>query len=141
MHPLERFLAILGAILCATITLVLWVDFSAYQAIWPMPGLYFLELPGLTILCALLVLAGKPRAGMFTWACAGGLVAFMLLGAFSVGFFYLPVVLVFISLGIVMLIKRKGPVALHLFVFMLAGVLQAALMLAAIRILYPGAIF
>jgi hypothetical protein len=54
-----------------------------------------------------------------------------------VGFFYLPVALVFAVISLTSDIRNKGSILLHLGIFAITGIVQAALMLAAIRLLFP----
>jgi hypothetical protein len=54
----------------------------------------------------------------------------------SVGFFYLPVAIIFGAIAILPDIRNKQPVALHFGVCLIAGIVQVVLMLAAIRLLF-----
>lgn len=80
--PLERFLAILGAVVCLIITTVIWLSVSANQNMWPLPALYFIEMVGLSIISAFLFIRGDPRAQFITWGTAGVFSAFSIVGAF-----------------------------------------------------------
>jgi hypothetical protein len=140
-HPLERFLAILGAVVCLIITIPIWWSLSAYQSMWLLPGIYFLEMVLLSILNAFMVIRGSPHHRSIIWATVGVFITFSVLGAFSVGFFYLPVALIFAVLAITLDVRNKLPIAAHLGICLLAGLAQAAMMFAAIRLLYPSAVF
>jgi hypothetical protein len=141
VHPLERFLAILGALACLVLTIAIWRSVSAYQAMWPLPGLYFIELPALAIFCAFTFIRGGPLGRILPWVAVGIFAAFCILGAFSVGFAYLPIVLIFAIISVSSSVRLRQPVATSLGVCLIAGLAQAALMLAAIRLLNPGAAF
>lgn len=132
---LERFLAVLGAAVCLIVTIVIWRSISALQAMWPLPGLYFSEMASLSLLSALAIFRGYPRGGLISWGAAGVFGAFSILGAFSVGFFYLPVALIFGLLAILMDVRQKQPITAHFGVGALAALVQAALMLLVIRLL------
>lgn len=134
-RAVESLLVILGAAACLGITLVIWRSISAYQPMWPLPGLYFLEIVALSILCALVFVLGGPSGGTITWAAVGMLAAFSILGALSVGFFYLPVTLLFGVAALIYDLRNKQSIAAHLGACLLAGVAQAALMLALIHLL------
>jgi hypothetical protein len=147
MHPttsgtkttrtLDRFLAIAGMVICLVLTAILWVSISANQSIWPLPGLYFIEMAALSVVVALLVFFDASPLGPFiTWGALGIFIAFTILGAWSVGFFYLPVVIIFGVIAILFDVRYKQPIAAHIGVCLLAGLLQVALMLAAIRLLF-----
>lgn len=139
--PLERLLAILGAVFCLIITILFWLSVSAHQNMWPLPALYFLEMVVLSIISAFIVVRGDPRDQFITWGTAGVMSAFSILGAFSVGFFYLPVALLFAILSVTSAVRNKQPIAAYSAIFLIAGIAQSALMFAAIRWLHPGASF
>jgi hypothetical protein len=103
---------------------------------WPLPALYFIEMVTLSIMSAFSFLRGAPYAQFITWSAAGSISAFSILGAFSVGFFYLPVALLFVLISIISDVRNKQNVVAHLGVFVIAGIVQAALMLMVIRLLY-----
>ena len=137
VHPLERFLAILAAVLCLVITIVIWLSVSAYQPMWPLPALYFVEVTALGILSAFMFIRGGRMGRMFTWASAGIFLAFSLVGAFSVGFLYLPITLLFAAISVSSSAGQKQLMRTGLAAFLIAGLAQAALMLVVIRLLYP----
>ena len=139
--PLERFLAILGAVICLIITILLWVSVSAYQPMWPLPALYFIEVVVVSIMSAFIFIRGDPRDQFITWGTAGVISAFSILGAASVGFFYLPVALIFAVISVTSAVRNKRRIASHLGIFLIAGIAQMALMFAAIRLLDSSAIF
>ena len=136
--PLERFLAILGAIVCLTITTLFWWDVSASQTMWPLPGLYFIEMVALSIISAFVLIRGHPRDKYIPWGAAGAIGAFSILAALSVGVFYFPVALIFTIISITSDLRNQQPMTAHLGTFFVAGLAQAALMLAAVRLLHPS---
>jgi hypothetical protein len=139
--PLERFLAILAAVICLIITILFWWSVSAYQPMWPLPGLYFIEMVALSIISAFIFVSGDARDQFITWGTAGVISAFSILGALSVGFFYLPVALIFAVISVTSTVRNKQRITAHLGIFLIAGIAQMALMFAAIRLLDPSAIF
>ena len=134
ISPWERVLAILAAVLCLTITILLWLSVSANQAMWPLPALYFIEIVTLSIISAFMFVRGDPRGPFLTWGTAGVIGVFSILAALSVGFFYLPFALIFAILSISSDVRNKKHIPAHLGTFFLAGIAQFALilMLAAI---------
>ena len=134
--PFERVLAILAAVLCLIITIAFWVSVSANQPMWPLPGLYFFEMAVLSIVSALTFVRGDSYAPFITWAVAGIVCVFSILGAFSVGFFYIPVALLFVVISVTSDVRNKRHILAHLGIFLIAGVVQAALMLGIIQLLY-----
>jgi hypothetical membrane protein len=141
INPLERFLAILGAIVCLIITFTIWRSIRAQQPMWPLPGFYFLEMMALSIVGAFIVVYGDPHRMIFVWSFIGIFIAFSIVGAFSVGFFYLPVALIFGLTATLSDIRNKQSIFLDIGVCLIAGVAQAVLMLAITQLLYPSAVF
>ena len=138
---LERFLAILGAVVCLIVTILFWLSVRAYQSMWPLPALYFIEMVALSIISAFLFVRGDPRDKFIIWGAAGVISAFSILGASSVGLFYLPIALLFALISGTSDVRNNQPIRAHLAIFMIAGVAQSALMFAAIRLLDPDAVF
>ena len=139
--PLERFLAILGTAICLIVTILIWRSVSALQSMWPLPGLYFIEMAALSAVSALASIRGGPHGVLITWGAAGIFSAFSFLGALSVGFFYLPVAVIFGLLAVLSDVRQKQPIAAHLGLGALAGLAQTVLMFAAVRLLHPGPVF
>jgi hypothetical protein len=137
----ERVLAIAAAAFCVLLTASLWLSLSRQQAMWPLPALYFLEMVAASLVGLWTVYRDKAPANLLVWAAVGVQVGFALIGALSVGFFYLPAagLLGLAALWLDRHAWRQLP--LHLGLALLAAVAQAALMLVLIRVLNPGAIF
>jgi hypothetical protein len=133
--PSERFLAILGAGICLVVTFLLWRSIRVYQPMWPQPGLYFLEVVALALLAAVAFIPGEPGLKYIVWGAAGALFGFSILGSLSVGFFYLPVAVIFMVLSVTSDVRNKQSITAHLGVFLAAGLAQAALMLAVVHII------
>jgi hypothetical protein len=138
-HPIERFLAIFGAIVCLVITIPIWWSISAQQTMWPLPGLYFIEMMTLSVVSAFTFFRGDLRSRSITWGAVGVIGAFSIIGAFSVGFFYLPVALIFAIILVTSAVRNKQHILAHLGICLIAGIAQGILMLAIIRLLYPNA--
>ncbi len=125
-------LAAAGALVCLVTTYIVWRGIAQNQSMWPLPGLYLLETD---------ILATLPLAGMLgrlafknnlAWACAGALTGFCLLGAWSVGFFYLPVALLLALSGLAAGLAEHKNLLPGLVFFLAASAVQAALMLTVI---------
>jgi hypothetical protein len=95
----------------------------------------------ISIMSAFLFIRGNARDKILIWGTVGAICGFSILGALSVGFFYLPVALIFAVISVTSDVRNKQHIAGHLGVCVIAAVVQAALMLAAIRLLYPSAVF
>ena len=138
---LERILAIMAAVVCLAITLVFWFSLSPYQSMWPLPGLYFVEMVSLSFISTFIFVRGDPRGSLMTWVAAGVISAFSILGAASVGFFYLPVALMFGVIALTWDVRNKQQLMAHLGIFLMAGIVQSVLMLAAIWLRNSGMVF
>ncbi len=144
IHFLEQFLAVVGAAACLLISARIGQVVGATQPMWPLPGLYLVEMSIVGVLGLFGTLGnGSGRSSLrigLTWAAVGILLAFVLMGAWSIGPFFSPVVLIF-AIAAILSSRRQGQnMLLHAGISFLAAIAQAALMLAAIRILYPSTI-
>jgi hypothetical protein len=135
VHSLERFLAMLGAAACLIITIAIWVRVSAVQDMWPLPGLYFIEMIVLSIISALAFVRGGAQGRVILWVAVGFFAAFSIMGAWSVGPLYAPITLIFAAAAVSSDMRNKGPIALHLAVCLIASLAQAALMFVMIQLL------
>ena len=138
---LERILAILAAVVCLAITLVAWFSISPYEDMWPIPGLYFVEIVSLSFISTFIFVRGDPRGSLMTWVAAGVISAFSFLGAASVGCFYLPVALMFSVISLTWDVRNKQNRPARLGIFLIAGIVQSALMLAAVGLHTSGTVF
>ena len=138
---LERILAILAAVVCLIITLVFWFSISPYDSRWPLPGFYFVEIVSLSFISTFIFVRGDPRGSLMTWVAAGVISAFSFLGAASVGFFYLPVALMFSVISLTWDVRNKQNRPARLGIFVIAGIVQSVLMLVAIRLHTSGTVF
>ena len=147
----ERLLAVVGAIVCVITCVRIWQvlqsDYSpgGPQPIWPLPGLYLLEMIAMGIIGAFSVVNGNAERssawGAVTWAVVGVLAAFVVMGAWSIGLLFSPAVLIFTLVAILSDRRRSQSFILHLGLCVMAGLAQVAVMFAAIRLLYPNAAF
>jgi hypothetical protein len=76
-----------------------------------------------------------------TWVAAGVISAVSFLGAASVGLFYLPVALMYIVISLTWDVRNKQNKPARLGIFLIAGIAQSVLMLAAIRLHTAGTVF
>jgi hypothetical protein len=126
---LEQILALLGAAFCLVITILVWRGISAYQSMWPAPGAYLIEIVAVCVAGAGMLLSGGAVGRAAVWVSAGIVLAFSLLGAFSVGLYYFPVAVVFILAALVAERRARQPMLGHVGLFFAAGILQAAVIL------------
>jgi hypothetical protein len=85
------------------------------------------------MLSTVVFICGRGPIRVLPYIAAGVFMAFVILGAFSVGFFYLPVALIFAIISITSDIRNKQHLPAHLGICLAAGLIQAAWMLLAIR--------
>ena len=115
------------------------------QTIWPLPGLYLLEMAVLSLVGAFSAFndrAEPPRDwGAVTWAVVGIFLAFAVMGAWSIGLFFLPTALMFAVGAILADRRRRRSSLVHAGIGVIAGLAQVALMLIAIRLFYPSTLF
>ena len=136
LRSLEWVFSVLGAINCILISIL----FSLSQIqlpggdlsdIWPLPAIYFLEIITLAIMCVIAVAKNQDHAGSFwsgiPWICSGILFAFVILGAWTIGFFLIPAMILFLIVGIMGDRRIKGNIALHLIYFVSGGIAQSIL--------------
>jgi len=131
--PLEKLLAIFATVVCLTVTVIIWWSISVHQSIWPLPGLYFIELVTLSLISTVVFVYSRGRIRVISWIVAGILMAFAILGAFSIGPFYLPIAVIFTVISITSDIRNKQPLIAHIGIGLAAALIQAALMLLIIR--------
>jgi len=120
--------ALIGAVNCILVP----AAFAPSQStLFPLPGLYFVQILilGLGVLA---FVAGrpnvKPRWLALPWVAAGLVLAFVVLGGFSIGPFLIPAFLAFVATGVLVDLQTGGPMGRHLGYLLLAAVAQAALM-------------
>jgi hypothetical protein len=150
IRRLERALAVTGTALCLIVSVGAWLGLRRQQSLWPLPDLYLLEMLAVSALATWGIWSQAERPAsmrlILTWASIGIMLGFVILGAFSIGFFYLPVVVLLI--GAAILADRPVPgqtgkarlgsnFFIHMGACIAAAGAQAALMLAVIRIMYP----
>lgn len=120
--------ALVGAINCV---LVPAVFAQSQRPLFPLPGLYFVQIALLGVLVLAFVAARpqlKGRWAALPWLAAGIILAFVILGGFSIGLFLIPAFLAFVATGVLVDLQTGGPMSRHLGYLLLAAVAQAALM-------------
>ncbi len=131
----ERYLAGVAALGCVVFTVLIWADFSGVQPMWPLPALYLIEVAVLSVVAALAFILYGSQGRCLSWAANGMLTAFSILGLFSVGALYFPTVLLLAIVCITADLRNRSNILLHLGLFLLAGLVQAALMLSVSSVL------
>jgi hypothetical protein len=123
---LEWIAAVIGALNCAFIPLL----FAPSQPqLFPLPGLYFIEIMVLGLL-VLVATAVRPAAWSkpIPWIAAGILLAFVIIGGFSIGFFLIPAFIAFLLVGLLAGWQTGGNIGKYIGLFFVAAVVQAGVM-------------
>lgn len=94
---LEKLLSVLSLAYSFVITVRLWYLVALQERIWLFPGLYFMEVVCLPALASLFIFQGWRRRARIACISAGASAAFSVLGAFTVGLFYVPVVFLLLA--------------------------------------------
>jgi asparagine N-glycosylation enzyme membrane subunit Stt3 len=140
---IEWIFAVLAAFVCtivpAQFTLSeLTIPFRGFQDIFPTPGVYFIEITLLGVACLVAVYKDHPdRKSLWNsvpWICAGITLAFVILGAWTIGFFLIPALIAFIIVGILMDRRKEGDSGLHFIYLISSGVAQSLIVLLAVSI-------
>lgn len=137
--PRSWLFAVLAAVSC----LIPVILFTASQltlgsSIWPFPGIYFLEIILLGLLALISVMknspAGKHSWTSLPWIGAGGLFAFVILGAWTIGFFLIPGMILSILVGATEDRRKKDNLGLHVILLLAAAFVQAVIVLFVVSI-------
>jgi hypothetical protein len=107
--------------------------FAQQRPLFPLPGLYILEIIILGILGLtglLLVESRSPFWRAVPWAVGGVLLAFVILGGFSIGFFLIPATLAFLLTGYLLNRIEGGRLSKYIGLFLITAILQATLIIA-----------
>ncbi len=140
-QTIRRILALFGAASSLAITVRLWQIIAGQQEMWPLPAIYLLEMAVLPSLAAALAFRDSRTSLHVGWAIVGSMAGFIGLAAWSVGLAYTPVVLLETIAAVLALGGRSHSSLSSLMVAVLAAGVQIVIMLALVRILYPGASF
>jgi len=137
IRNLEQLLALTATGICLIVCVYIWSILRAQQPIWPLPGLYLLEMLAVSILGLWSIGSNETRLsrlrGFLTWVTVGILFAFVVLGALSVGFLIAPVAILFAIAAILSDHRQGHNLVAHLGIGLVAALAQAALMLDVIR--------
>jgi hypothetical protein len=111
---------------------------SSVRDILPFPALYFIEIASLGIACLVAVYRDdqnqKSAWNAVPWLCAGINFAFVILGAWTIGFFLIPSLIAFVFVGFLMDKRKKGDIALHFIYLISAGIAQSMVVLLAVSV-------
>ena len=133
-RSLEWLFSILGALNCIIVALLFAISQLPHPvggliAIWPFPLFYFIEITLIGILSVLAVslLRANTKSAWtgIPWLCSGILVAFVILGAWTIGFYLIPAMIFFLLVGVFIDKRTQGDIPLHIIFFVVGGISQA----------------
>lgn len=128
----EWLLAIVAVVNCIVVPFLFAQNQSA---LFPLPGLYFIEIALVGVLGLVSVVnehREDSRWRTVPWIVAGILLAFVLLGGFSIGFFLIPATMAFLGIGVLGGRRQNRRMIYHVGLFLVAAAVQATVMLTAI---------
>ncbi len=115
---------------------------STQNSVLSPPGLYLIEMAVLGVLGMVGVVADSPpcsrRWGWVAWWAAGAILGFSVLGALTVGPLFLPAGIALLGAGILADRRRNQSLFRHLGILVLAGLLQAGLIIGLILLKSPN---
>lgn len=126
---LEWIAALIGAANCIVVSVAFW------QGDFPFPALYLIQIALLGLLVTVFVAERRrldTRWNAFPWLVAGILLAFVILGGFSIGFFLVPAFLAFTIVGLLVDAQTGGAMGRHLGLLFVAAVAQGVVILMAL---------
>jgi hypothetical protein len=128
MRAGEWIAALIGAVNCILVSMLFA---RSAGADFPFPALYLIEIALVGVLVLMFVAARpglKGRSSALPWVAAGIMLAFVVLGGFSIGPFLIPAFLAFLVTGILVDWPPGGAMARRAGVLLVAVVVQAAIM-------------
>lgn len=142
-RKLELGLVFISAFLNTVVAVISGAQQAAFpgtpwQNLFPFPLLYLIEIIALSFLAILSSMPAETegdRPGWMPaliWIAAGGLLAFVILGGFSIGFYLIPGMLAFVGAGILADRRQNLNIIGHVGVMFLTASIQAALMLVLV---------
>lgn len=138
-QKLERLLAVIGTVLCLVAAVLVWQVLRAQQPVWPLPGLYLLEMLAASILGTWSIWNDESRPALMretvTWVTVGILYGFVIVGTFSVGLWFAPAASLIVFAAILSDLRQGHKLILNLSIGLVSVFAQAALMLAVIRLI------
>lgn len=126
----EWLAALIGAGNCILVPMAFA---GSQENLFPLPGLYFIQI-ALVGALVLAFVALRPGLGVrwlaLPWLAAGIILAFVVLGGFTIGFYLIPALIAFIAIGL-LAVRQRGSVAQHFGFMVAAAVGQGAIMVLA----------
>ena len=138
-----KFIAVLAIIVCLITCLVIFQSLLSdpHQEIFPLPAFYLFEMIAASLVAAMGAFKESKAWNKATWAAGGIIAAFVLMGAWSIGFFFIPTAILVLITALLSWRRHHTQILIGAITYVVAFVTQIILMFAAIRILYPNVMF
>ena len=138
-----KFIAVLAIIVCLITCLVIFQSLLSdpHQELFPLPALYLLEMIAASSVAAIGAFKEGEVWNKVSWAAGGIIAAFVLMGAWSIGFFFIPTAVLVLITALLSWRRHHTQFLIGAISYVVAFVTQIILMFAAIRILYPNVMF
>ncbi len=138
-----KFIAVLAVIVCLATSLLISQSLLSdpHQEIFPLPALYLLEMITTSLVAAMGAFKKGEAWNKATWATGGIIAAFVLMGAWSIGFFFIPTAILVLITALLSWQRHHTQFLIGAIIYVAAFVTQIILMFAAIRVLYPNVMF
>lgn len=129
----SKVVAFVGLVFGSSAALYSFLAVSGYQPVWPLPGLYRVEMIVASVIAFLVVFWEDWFSATKVWLMVGVLLAFVILGGWSVGPLFLPATWMFAIVRIGWNGRRAQDWLRSLGACAMAFVIQASLMVIVIR--------
>lgn len=133
-YLLDWFLSIGAAINCVVVVVLFAIlnspDLIAdLPNLWPYPLIYFIEILSIAIVCIITLWmiqkTNKSNLSGIFWISSGILLSFVILGAWTIGFFLVPAMVILLILGIISDRRLNNDIPRHIIFFVSAGIAQS----------------
>jgi len=129
----ERILSALAAAFSLVVTARIWGLIAPHQEMWPLPALYLAEGVLLPAACAASLFWSTPYRARLTAMAAGALLAFSILGALSIGLFYVPLVALLVATVLAARVRTADRLTVLLAYLVGGALVQGSVMLLVVR--------
>ncbi|MBI5713068.1 MAG: hypothetical protein HZC38_06545 [Chloroflexi bacterium] len=138
-----KIFGVSGFIVCLITCLVIFQSLLSdpHQEIFPLPAFYLFEMIAASLVAAMGTFKEGEAWNKATWAAGGIIAAFVLIGAWSIGFFFIPTAILVLITALLSWRRHHTQFLIAVITFTVAFVAQIILMFAAIRVLYPNVMF
>jgi hypothetical protein len=128
---LEKILAFGGLASCLLTVFVSYSLIVNQQPVWPLPGLYLVEM----VIVGIMATHGVLRGNVIeTWIAIGIMLGFSLIGAWTIGLAFIFSTLIFFAAAAIMSRKESQGIGKNSMIGALACAFQIVLMIVVIRI-------